>query len=229
MKHKNSILITGGSGMIGSQADFGIKPNHQELDILDPKSIANALDKYKPSTVLHLAAMINMAECEKYPERAHETNVTGTYNITSACKERNIKLIYISTCAVFDGTKKEPYSETDMPNPLNVYGKTKWLGEKISQELIPNTLIVRTGWLFGGRNADTRFIKRFFEQCQRGEEIKATVNRSGSPTYVPDLLNMIEKLLQNDHSGIVHVANNGAASYFEVGQFIKKITLIITI
>jgi dTDP-4-dehydrorhamnose reductase len=219
----NNILITGGSGMVGSQADFGIKPSRVELDITKPETIEAAISRYKPTAILHLAAMTNMLGCEQDPKQAQLINVEGTRNLAKACKQHGIKLAYLSTGAVFGADKRTPFSETDQTDPINIYGHTKLDGEKATQTLLPDALIVRTSWLFGGSKEDTKFVKKTFDKLSTGTEVKATSDRVGSPTYVNDLLGKIKELIEQKEAGIFHVVNSGVASYFEIAQEIKKI------
>jgi dTDP-4-dehydrorhamnose reductase len=223
MKKKLKILVTGGSGMVGSQVKFGIKPSHKELDINNSTSIEKAVKKYKPDVILHLAAFANMLGCEGSKIKAKKINVTGTQNIARACKKNDMKLVYMSTCAVFDGKKKTPYKESDRAKTLNVYGETKLGGEKIIQKILPNALIVRTGWLFGGNKTDKKFVQLTYQKFKNGEEVMATSDRKGSPTYVKDLLDTIEKLIYQNKSGIYHVVNSGTASYADIAKEIKKV------
>ncbi|MBP7006514.1 MAG: NAD(P)-dependent oxidoreductase [Candidatus Pacebacteria bacterium] len=222
MKNKK-ILITGGNGMVGSQAKFGIKLSRKQFDITNISSIEKAVKKYKPNVILHLGAMTNMLGCEEDPKQAYKINVKGTENLARICKENNIKLVYLSTCAVFDGRKKTPYNEKDKPKPLNVYGKTKLQGEIVSQLILPNVLIIRTGWLFGGGKKDTKFVKKVFYNLKIGKEVKAVSDRNGSPTYIPDLLYTVKKLIDKDSIGIFHIVNNGTASYFDIAKEVKKL------
>jgi len=217
------ILITGGSGMVGSIIRWGVKPNHKELDILKPTSIKKAIKKYKPETILHLAALVDMQYCQDNPNEAYKVNVLGTKNLALACKKNKVKLVYLSTCAVFDGKKRQPYGEKDRTNPINIYGKTKLAGEKVARKILPDVLVIRTGWLFGGGKKDTKFAKKTYAKFTRGENITATFDRCGSPTYVPDLLETVKKLISEDATGIYHVVNSGTASYFDIAKEIKKL------
>lgn len=216
------ILLTGGNGMVGSQFPFGIKPTRSELDITDKKSIEKTFDAYSPTVVIHLAALTNMKYCEEHTKEAEKINVDGTRNIVKACAERNIKLVYISTCAVFDGTKTIPYIETDTTGAVSVYGKTKQLGESLVLAASPNNLIIRTGWLFGGGINDKKFIKIFIDALKQNKTITAIANRYGNPTYIPDLIQAINELLQKDTSGIAHLVNSGTVSYAEAAAVIKR-------
>lgn len=220
---KKIILITGGDGMVGREAHFGIRLSHKQLDILNKKSIERAVNKYKPNVILHLAAMVNMLDCENNKKKAYEINVIGTKNLVEICKKNNIKLVYMSTCTIFDDKKKTPYIERDMPHPLNVYSQTKFLGEKIIETMSPNYLIIRTGWLFGGTQFQKKFITSIFQKLKNGEEVRATSDRHGSPTYIPDLLRKVEHLINTNKTGIYHIVNSGIGSYFDVAKEIKKI------
>lgn len=223
MQRKNDILVTGGAGMVGSQATFGKKLTRKELDILSLHSIEQAIKKYKPRVILHLAAMTHMLLCEENPKEAFKVNVIGTKNLATICKRYNIKLVYMSTCAVFNGRKKTPYREIDTPDPINAYGKTKLEGEKIVQKLIPSSLIIRTGWLFGGGKNDKKFVQLTYKKFKEGSEVKATKDRKGSPTFVPDLLSETKKLIKENKSGIYHIVNSGEATYLDIAKEIRKI------
>jgi dTDP-4-dehydrorhamnose reductase len=223
MKSKPRILVTGGSGMVGSRVTFGIKPSHRELDITKPATIERSIKKYKPDVILHLAAHVEMLGCEENPKKAAKINIFGTENIAKACKKHDIKLVYLSTCALFDGKKKVAYTPRDKPRPLNTYGKTKWEGEKIAQKILKDVLIVRTGWLFGGSTHDKKFINTTYQKLKRGLDVTATDDRFGSPTYIPDLLNATEKLIMSKKSGVYHIVNSGIASYFQIAKEVKQI------
>lgn len=218
----NRVLVIGGSGMVGSQVSFGIKPTHAELDILDTDSVEHAFEAYAPQAVVHLAGLIDVQECEKRPQEAERINVGGARNVAHACASRETPLVYFSSCMVFDGTKETPYDESDEPNPQTVYGQTKLDGEKEVLR-IPSALVVRTGWLFGGFEKDTKFVKRFIDSMKMDTPVRATSDRYGSPTYIPDLLAETVKQLQLGTTGIVHVVNDGVASYFEIAEKIKEI------
>lgn len=219
----NKIIITGGYGMIGSQAKFGKRLDHNELNILDKKSIISAIDKYKPDTILHLAAYTDMIGCEENPKLAHKINVIGTKNIAEICKKRNIRLVYMSTCAVFNGRKKTPYAENDIGDSPNVYGRTKYQGELEIKKILNDYLIIRTSWLFGGGKNDKKFIRAMFLKMKDGSDINAISDRYGSPTYVPDLLKEVEKLVLENKTGIYHIVNDGGVSYLDVAKYIKSI------
>lgn len=227
MYHGNNklgrIVITGGNGMVGNLINFGIKFSHKELDVCNIKVIRNTLDRYKPSVLLHLAAL-NLITCEQHPDKAYEVNVVGTLNIAKACREKGVRMVYISTCIVYEGTKKTPYDENDIPNPIHVYGHTKRIGELITLDIAPNSLIIRPGWLFGNNKVNKGFVNLCLNKLINKKDLEVlTINRLGSPTYIPDLLKETESLIKQHARGIYHVVNTGKASYFDLGKEIKKI------
>lgn len=224
MKNKHHVvLVTGGEGTLGSQISFGQKLGKDKLNVLDPKSIEKAFDLYKPRVLIHCAVLIDMGICEAYPEKAYELNVVGTFNVAKVCRERGIKMVYFSTCAVFKGDKNNPYSESDTPQPISIYGETKRVGEIIVSALCSNALIIRTGWLFGNPNTSKGFINYCIKRLKSQQEIKAGEDRYGSPTYIKDFVNEVKNLIDIDASGIFHIVNTGCVSYFELAQKIKQL------
>lgn len=221
---KFRILITGGSGMIGRNISFGVKPSSKELNITNYSDVEKAIKKYKPRAILHLAAFIDMQKAEKDPIRAYEVNVLGTFNLAKACRKYRIYLCYLSTCAVFNGKKASPFVESDKTEPINIYGKTKLAGEMIVGDLVKESLIIRTGWLFGvNPSEDKKFVGKTITRFKNKEIVVATSDRIGSPTYIKDLVSTLEKLILQKKTGILHVVNDGTASYLEVAREIKKL------
>lgn len=210
--------------MVGSQIQFGMKPSHAELDITDPISITAGFERYKPVAVIHVAGLIDTVKAEGDPKEAERVNVVGTAHLADACARAKIPLVYFSTGMVFDGTKDSPYNESDIPHPLSVYGMTKYKGEQEVLKRSPNSLVVRTGSLFGGFEKDTKYIRRFYNSLMNGQPIRATDDRFGSPTYVPDLIAETARLLQEGATGVAHIANKGVASYLEVALRIRELT-----
>lgn len=224
MVKNSNILITGGYGRIGSLMTFGIKPTRKQLDISDVKSIKKAFEIYKPSVLLHLAALTDISLCQQYPDRAYEVNVMGTFNIAKLCKEKGVKIVYMSSCTIFDGIKKTPYNENDKPAPIHVYGQTKTIGEWIVQDMIPNYLIIRTGWLFGNNKENKGFFSLCLNSLRNNKDFTVTtLDRLGSPTYIPDLVKTINQLINRNAEGVYHVVNKGKVSYFEIGEEIRKL------
>jgi dTDP-4-dehydrorhamnose reductase len=131
-------------------------------------------------------------------------------------------MVYLSTDYVFDGNKREPYLESDIPHPLNVYGRSKLQGERYVQELVKKALIVRTQWLYGryGKN----FVTAILQQAKEKGVLSIVNDQMGSPTYTTDLAKAISVLIQFDAQGIYHVANGDLCTWYTFGQAILELS-----
>lgn len=218
-------LITGSTGMVGGYIDFGIKTDRRSLDVTDLKEAINVCKKHKPDIIIHLAAETDVDRCERDPEQAYLVNTIGTYNIAVAAKEVGAMLVYVSTAAVFDGVKKEPYLEVDAPNPQNYYARSKFLGELAVQGTLKKEdyIIARAGWMFGGGpERDLKFVAKIIPQF-KNPEIKAVNDKFGSPTFGKDLVTGIQKLIIDGKRGIFHMSNKGMCSRYDVAKFVADV------
>jgi len=223
----SQVLVTGGAGMIGSYIDFGIKTDRRSLDVANFNGILTVFRKYRPSVVIHLAAETDVEICENDPLRAYSINIVGTYNVARAAKIIGAKLIYISTNDVFDGFKGSPYTEDDEPNPQNVYGLSKYIGELVVRGLGGDYLIVRTSWVFGGGpERDKKFVAKIINQLKDAniKEIKVVSDIYGTITFGKDLVAALKEAILNGASGVLHLTNSGVVSRYDVTQEIMKIT-----
>jgi dTDP-4-dehydrorhamnose reductase len=135
-----------------------------------------------------------------------------------------IPLTYISTAGVFDGCKESPYTEFDQPNPINVYGASKFQGEQIIRATLPNHYIVRAGWMVGGRERDRKFVMKILAQLKKGvSKIYAVTDRRGTPTYAPAFSSVLEELIRTNQYGTYHLACTGSATRYDVAQHILRI------
>ena len=218
-------LITGGSGMVGSYIDFGIKTDRGNLDVTDQDAVMAAVKKHKPKVIIHLAALTDLDIAEKNPTLAYHINTVGTYNVALAARAYKAKLVYISSTGVFDGTKKTPYTEKDIANPKNYYGHSKYAGELIIQSLLKDYIIARACWMFGGGpSQDKKFIAKIVRQLAQKDitEIKALNDVHGSPTYGKDLAAALKKLIAKNAKGVFHLTNKGTCSRFDVAKIIVE-------
>jgi len=212
------ILITGSSGMLGRDIVDVLSLGHDvvtsgSLDIRDLEGVMELLRETRPDVVVHAAAFTDVDCAETERDTAYQVNVLGTRNIAAAASEVGSSILYISTDYVFDGEKGEGYLEFDEPNPINFYGKTKYLGEVSVRELSERFYIVRTSWLFGrnGRN----FVRTMIELAEMGHEISVVDDQYGSPTYTRDLAEAIGKLVERPAYGVYHITNSGQCSWYE--------------
>jgi dTDP-4-dehydrorhamnose reductase len=235
------IMVTGSGGMVGSYLLDSFRP--EELCLTDlsetaricPLDVRNADDvnatmrRVRPTCVLHLAAETDVDRCEREVDHAYATNTIGTYNVALACLENKAEMIYVSSTAVFDGTKEDPYNEFDTPVPTTVYSKTKYEGEQIVRDICPRWYILRAGWMYGGGKLDKKFVGKVAAQCASGKtELRAVNDKFGTPTYGHDLVANIKFLLGRKKYGLYHVVDRGGccsrydiaveiANYFDRG------------
>jgi len=226
------ILVTGANGMVGSYFQEVFKDENlyltdiDTLDVRDPKMVMDTIASKQPELVIHLAAETDVDKCEVEVDHAFKTNTIGTQNVTLACQKFDIELVYISTAGVFDGEKHEPYTEFDEPHPVNIYGRTKWEGEKIVQSLLNKYYIFRAGWMIGGGEKDKKFVGKIIRLMSEKNEISIVNDKFGSPTYAKELVIGIKEFIKTGYYGLYHMTNTGICSRLEIGNeiasFFKK-------
>ncbi|WP_378186045.1 dTDP-4-dehydrorhamnose reductase [Aquimarina sp. W85] len=226
-----TILITGASGQLG-QCIYDIQDrfagykmvfaSSKELDITNDESLNSFFLNQKFEYIINCAAYTNVDQAEKEPEKAFLVNAEGVKKLAMICKAQHSKLLHISTDYVFDGTKDTPYTETDIPNPINVYGKSKLQSELYVQELLTEFFIIRTSWLYSqhGKN----FYKTILEKSKNVKELTITTAEKGTPTNANDLADFILYLIVKDikEYGVYHFSNLGEATWFDFAKEILK-------
>jgi dTDP-4-dehydrorhamnose reductase len=216
------ILVTGGDGALGSYFKNCTRLSKRDLDVTNEKSVSDAIVRLKPKAVIHLAAITDMKLCEDDPKLARAVNWIGTKNVAEAAKLCGARLVYVSTNAVFDGTKDGAYLSTDSAHPINEYGKTKHGGELSVLEVDRKNLVVRSSWIFGGGPAkDKKFVGKIVPLLRLGRELRAVNDVWGTPTYGKDLADAIIKLVEKGDSGIVHIVNSGKASRYDMALIVR--------
>ena len=231
---QKKILVTGYSGQVGYDVVRELEERghnrilaltSKDLDITNRDAVMDVVKWYKPDVIIHCAAwtQVDDAEIAKNAFRVIEVNVDGTRNLVDASIDVDAKIIYVSTDYVFDGTKKEPYTEEDETKPMSMYGETKYEGEE-EVKRNPKHFIARTSSVFGlnGNN----FVKTMLGQAAKGkEEVMAVEDQVSSPTYSKDLANTLVEMAYCDDPnkfGIYNVTNKGACSKAEFVEHIYK-------
>lgn len=181
-----------------------------QLDITDAEAVSKAVGALRPDAVIHCAAWtaVDAAEEPEHREKVFAINAQGTRSLAAACKEIGAKMLYISTDYVFDGQGTEPWQpDCEAYAPLNVYGQSKLAGELAVKELLDKYFIVRIAWVFGknGKN----FVKTMLRVGRSHDSVRVVNDQIGTPTYTPDLAELLVDIIQTDRYGVYHATNEG--------------------
>lgn len=228
----NSILVTGGNGQLATcikNLDASLLYfeftylNSKELDVSNLNEVSNVFNTKNFDWCINCAAYTAVDKAEADSQRAYEVNHIGVQNLALVCKEKNTKLIHISTDFVFDGNSTEPYSETSLTNPLGVYGMSKLKGEQEISQILDHFFIIRTSWLYSEHG--NNFLKTMLRLSVTRTEISVVSDQLGSPTYAKDLAGVILRIIKDgsDLYGIYHFCNQGITSWQEFAKKIFKL------
>lgn len=222
------VLVTGVKGQLGydvvkdlqKRGHEPIGVDREEMDLMNNDAIREFIMKTRPEAMIHCAAYTAVDKAEEEAEICYQVNAEATKVIAECAKKLDITLIYISTDYVFDGTKEGKYVETDLPNPINVYGASKLLGEQYVQQLLEKYYIVRISWVFGENG--NNFIKTMRRLGSERDELNIIDDQVGSPTYTADLAPLLVNMMETNKYGIYHATNEGTCSWFEFANEIFK-------
>ena len=221
-------LVTGYKGQLGYDvvrelkkrniADSDIYPmDINDMDITNRDEVMTKVNEIKPDVIFHNAAWTNVDGAEDMKEACEKVNYLGAKNMADAAKAVGAKIVYISTDYVFDGTKDGMYEIDDKPNPLSVYGKTKYQGEEAVRDYEKH-FIVRISWVFGinGKN----FIRTMLKLSESRDELNVVADQVGSPTYTVDLAKLLVDMVNTEKYGTYHANNEGFCSWAEFAKYI---------
>ncbi len=214
------ILLTGAKGQLGQALQRTLTAHavtlldHGQLDITKLTDVRDTIYAMYPDVVINAAAYNNVDGAESDPLSAYRGNALGPRNLAVATAAAGIPLLHVSSDYVFDGTGTRPYHEFDRPQPVSVYAASKLAGEDAVRELNPKHYLVRTAWLYSavGKN----FAKTICALAQQQPQVRVVNDQVGSPTYVPHLATAIATLISTQAFGTYHLANQGAASWYDL-------------
>jgi dTDP-4-dehydrorhamnose reductase len=217
------ILVTGARGTLGSafvriceQRGLAVRGmTRSEMNIADPESVRSAIDAVRPWAIINAAGFVRVDDAECDPAACYEANANAVGIIAAEASRLGIPFATYSTDLVFDGTKREPYIETDQVSPLNAYGASKAAAEMRATSLHTDSLVIRTSAFFGPWD-EWNFPIIALRNLAAGIPFPAASDSVVSPTYVPDLVNASLDLLIDGESGIWHLANGGALTWSEL-------------
>ena len=189
-----------------------------EHDITNTATTLASMRAFSPELIVHCAAITDVDGCERNPDLAFAVNVLGTRNMAIAAQQSDCPLVYISTDYVFDGTQDVPYREYDAPAPQSVYARTKWLGERVTRELLSRFYIVRVAWLYGA--GERNFVRTVLRLAERGGTLRMVTDECGSPTYAADVAAALTRLIGTSAYGTYHLPNAGVCSRYDWAEAI---------
>jgi dTDP-4-dehydrorhamnose reductase len=229
------LLIIGKYGQIGGYLrnyakDCGFEAialGRDEINVLQPNIVRERLDEIRPAILINTAAYHVVRECEENPREAYEMNTFAVGHLAQMCRDRKALFLTFSSDYVFDGKKRLPYEENDVPNPLQVYGKSKYAGERSAQAIYPDgTIIVRTSGVYGGEGSRSKkgnIVLNLLEQAKANSQVEVAVTMMGSPSYAGDVARAALSLVSRDAApGIYHLVNDGAISWAEFGTEVLR-------
>ena len=230
------ILVTGANGQLGYDVVEEISrrgheaiatgtkiinnKSYKQMDIINPHTVNEVITEVKPDAVIHCAAYTSVDLSSDEKEIAYMINVVGTQNLVNACEKINAKMMYISSDYVFSGEGNKPWKpDCNNYHPLNIYGKTKLLGEEATSVMLTQYFIVRISWVFGinGKN----FVKTMLNHGKTNKELNVVNDQIGTPTYTVDLARLLIDMIETDKYGYYHATNEGG--YVSWYDFAKKI------
>lgn len=240
---KKKIYIAGCGGMLGEafytqfKNEFELKCTDKDvnedwlsfLDFRDFEAYKRDVLAFNPDYLFHLGAYTDLEFCEQNAEDTYATNTLAVENAVYLANLLNIPLLYISTAGIFDG-KKELYDDWDMPNPLGVYARSKYMGERFVVENANSYLVCRAGWMMGaGPSKDKKFIQKLMKQLKEGKkELFIVDDKDGTPTYTHDFAKTVKALLEKEYWGLYNTVCGGQTSRLEVAKELLKILKLET-
>lgn len=230
---KKRIYIAGSGGMLGEafyaqfKDDYEIKCTDKDvnedwlsfLDFRDFEAYKKDVEAFAPDYLFHLGAYTDLEFCEEHSDDTYLTNTLSVENAVYLANSLDIPLLYISTAGIFDG-KKDLYDDWDLPNPLGVYARSKYMGERFVAENANRFLVCRAGWMMGsGPKKDKKFIQKLMKQIKAGNKELFIVNdKDGTPTYTHDFAKTVKELIQKEYWGLYNCVCGGQTSRLEVAE-----------
>lgn len=232
-----NILVTGANGQLGqalkkiaaAYPDFSfVYTDSNELDITSEEAVNNFFAQQEIHGCINCAAYTAVDKAESEEELAFKLNFEAVLHLANACAQYNTQLVHISTDYVFDGKQNVPYTETDDASPSGIYGSSKLRGEAAAVDVNPDTIVLRTSWLYS--EFGVNFVKRMRELMQEKEHLNVVFDQAGTPTYAVDLAKAILDVLTKvwnapgTYGGVYHFSNEGVTSWYDFAVAIRELT-----
>lgn len=228
------ILVTGANGQLGSEVRVAAKSSPDcyiftdvaELDITDRDAIAEFITRHDIELVVNCAAYTAVERAEQEQTLCDAINHRAVATLSDVAREHDVMIIHISTDFVFDGRRATPYTEQDLPSPINHYGISKWAGERALAASDARYITIRTGWLYSSYG--NNFVKTILRLAAEREEIRVVDDQRGTPTYAADLAEFLVQIITErkvaGNEGTYHYSNMGVASWYEFAREIVRLS-----
>lgn len=234
MEEKLKFAIIGADGQLGSDLQQILRDKneefipllHSQVEILDKEKTLETLRKISPDVIINTAAFHRVDDCESDYVKAFNVNATGALNMALCAKELGALYVFISTDYVFSGKKGKPYTEDDIPDPVNIYGISKRAGELAIQCSYPRHIIARSSGLYGEKESKKgwNFVDRMQMLAIEKGVLRVVDDQVLSPTYTMDLAEKIYEVIKKGGTGIYHITNSGQCSWYQLTKKILELT-----
>ncbi len=231
---QRKVIIFGRGGQLGvelcrefERRQWTVQPfDRQSLDITDESRVEQAVSKADPQVVVNAAAYNHVDIAEREPGAAYQANALAVRNLAMACRQADAQLVHYSTDYVFDGTKRTPYVETDMPHPLGAYGVSKLAGELYAQAYLESPLVIRTAGVFGPGGMFTprgNFVELMLRLAKGNSPIRVVEDHVASPAYAPAIASRTVDLVEKNIHGLFHMGGGQAISWYDYAKLIFEL------
>lgn len=225
------VLITGKGGQLAWELEDNVPIQYQlislgieELDITDSVAVNKIIAMHQPDVVINAAAYTAVDNAETDHVLAYAVNETGAKNLALACKINNCRMLHVSTDFVFDGSKTTPYQTDDVAKPLSVYGASKLAGDIAVQEILPDSVIVRSAWIYSV-NANN-FVKTMLRLMAEKSQLGVVYDQVGTPTWAAGLAQWLWAVVAKPQvSGMFHWTDAGVASWYDFAVAIQELAI----
>jgi dTDP-4-dehydrorhamnose reductase len=197
--------------------------SHRDLDVTDPRAVADRIAEHKPDVVVNCAAWTAVDAAEEHEKEALRVNGSAVVNLASACHRHGSRLVQLSTDYVFGGNEQRRYSEDDPPAPLNAYGRTKLAGERAALAMPGGGYVVRTAWLYGAHGPN--FVQAMIRHARQGSAVGVVDDQRGQPTWTLDAAEQIFALIRaGAEPGVYHATSSGATTWYGLAREVFRLT-----
>lgn len=229
MNNMEKVWVCGANGRVGRKMINQLKKTGAELlltdidsvDVTNIKEVTDYADINRPHYIINCAGMTNVNACEENMEMAFKVNALGARNLSVAARRVKARMVQLSTDDVFDGGSQMPYTEFDVPNPQNIYGKSKLAGENFVKEFCSRHIIVRSSWIFGD---GSNYLQKVLNMAKEGQVFSAAEDQVASPTGAAELADKIIGLMEYAADGLYHVTGQGYCSRYEYAKEIVRLS-----